>query len=78
MDEICDYMGVDPQKKSSLPFALICDANVTSPNGLSEVSAVVGGVIGQEIIKIASRNDIPFNNFYSYNALQSISRVVEL
>lgn len=36
---------------------------------LSPVCAVVGGVIGQEIIKAVSQRDAPHNNFFFYNGV---------
>jgi len=35
--------------------------------GLSPVCAVVGGVLGQEIIKAVSQKDAPHNNFFFFN-----------
>lgn len=34
---------------------------------LSPVCAIVGGVLGQEIIKAVSQKDAPHNNFFFYN-----------
>ena len=36
---------------------------------LSPVCAIVGGVIGQEIIKAVSQKDPPHNNFFFYNGV---------
>ncbi|VDH93396.1 ubiquitin-like 1-activating enzyme E1 A [Mytilus galloprovincialis] len=36
---------------------------------LSPVCAIVGGVIGQEIIKAVSQRDSPHNNFFFYNGV---------
>lgn len=36
---------------------------------LSPVCAIVGGVIGQEIIKAVSQKDTPHNNFFFYNGV---------
>ncbi|WAR19881.1 SAE1-like protein, partial [Mya arenaria] len=36
---------------------------------LSPVCAVVGGVLGQEIIKAVSQKDVPHNNFFFYNGV---------
>ncbi|XP_064602598.1 SUMO-activating enzyme subunit 1-like isoform X2 [Liolophura sinensis] len=37
---------------------------------LSPVCAVVGGVLGQEIIKAVSKKDQPHNNFFFYNGVE--------
>ena len=61
-----------------LPFSLLCDAALNDRKSCAEVSAVVGGVVGQEVIKIASRNDLPLNNFFAYSAIDSSGSVVSL
>merc|ERR1712018_1117311 len=38
---------------------------------LSPVAAIVGGVLGQEVIKVISNKDAPHNNFFLYNPLES-------
>jgi len=38
---------------------------------LSPVAAIVGGVLGQEVIKVISNRDAPHNNFFLYNPLES-------
>jgi ubiquitin-like 1-activating enzyme E1 A len=38
---------------------------------LSPVAAIVGGVLGQEIIKAISNKDAPHNNFFFYNPVES-------
>ncbi|XP_064407066.1 SUMO-activating enzyme subunit 1-like [Halichondria panicea] len=38
---------------------------------LSPVCAIVGGVLGQEIIKAISAKDIPYNNWFLYNGVNS-------
>lgn len=45
-------------------FASFCFAE------LSPVCAIVGGVIGQEIIKAVSLKDQPHNNFFFYNGVE--------
>ncbi|KAH3844301.1 SUMO-activating enzyme subunit 1-like [Dreissena polymorpha] len=37
---------------------------------LSPVCAVVGGILGQEIIKAVSQKDTPHNNFFFYNGVE--------
>eukprot|EP00092_Neocalanus_flemingeri_P021212 GFUD01022986.1.p1 GENE.GFUD01022986.1~~GFUD01022986.1.p1 ORF type:complete len:357 (+),score=108.13 GFUD01022986.1:47-1072(+) len=38
---------------------------------LSPVCAIVGGVLGQEVIKAISNKDAPHNNYFFYNPLES-------
>jgi ubiquitin-like 1-activating enzyme E1 A len=43
---------------------------------LSPVCAIVGGILGQQIIKVVTAKDEPFKNFFFYNAMMA-SGVVE-
>ncbi|XP_076463598.1 SUMO-activating enzyme subunit 1-like [Babylonia areolata] len=45
---------------------------------LSPVCAVVGGIIGQEIIKAVSQKDAPHNNFFFYNGTDDGGFVITL
>jgi molybdopterin/thiamine biosynthesis adenylyltransferase len=38
---------------------------------LSPVAAIVGGMLGQEVIKAISNKDAPHNNYFFYNPLES-------
>ena len=38
---------------------------------LAPVAAIVGGILGQEVIKAISNKDAPHNNFFFYNPLES-------
>lgn len=60
--EVLDKIGVSADKISD-DFATHCFAE------LSPVCAVVGGVLGQEIIKAVSHKDLPHNNFFFYNGV---------
>uniref|UniRef100_A0A0B6ZVH3 SUMO-activating enzyme subunit 1 n=1 Tax=Arion vulgaris TaxID=1028688 RepID=A0A0B6ZVH3_9EUPU len=42
---------------------------------LSPVCAIVGGVLGQEIIKAVSQKDAPINNFFLYNGVNNEAMV---
>jgi len=42
-------------------------ANATSE--LSPVCAILGGILGQEVIKVLSGKEDPLSNFFFYNAL---------
>ncbi|XP_071079593.1 SUMO-activating enzyme subunit 1-like [Haliotis cracherodii] len=57
-----DRLKVD-KKYVPEDFASFCFAE------LSPVCAVVGGVLGQEIIKAVSQKDQPHNNFFFYNGI---------
>jgi len=45
---------------------------------ISAVSCIVGGILGQEIIKAVSGNDAPHNNFFFYDGLESSGLVDHL
>lgn len=45
---------------------------------LSPVCAIVGGILGQEIIKAVSHKDAPHNNFFFYNGLDDGGIVTSL
>eukprot|EP00761_Pharyngomonas_kirbyi_P001504 gb/GECH01001508.1/.p1 GENE.gb/GECH01001508.1/~~gb/GECH01001508.1/.p1 ORF type:complete len:343 (+),score=89.38 gb/GECH01001508.1/:1-1029(+) len=44
---------------------------------LSPVSAVVGGLLGQEIIKVISRKGEPVNNYFIYDGLEMFAGFIE-
>lgn len=73
--ELGAKLQIEPE---ALPLTYLADAAFNTQKGNAEVAAVLGGVIGQEVIKIASRNDLPFNNFFSYNAVDCVASVVSL
>jgi len=45
---------------------------------LNPVCAVIGGIAGQEIVKVICKNDEPFNNFLFYNLLESSGVVQQI
>ncbi|KAL3860740.1 hypothetical protein ACJMK2_010815 [Sinanodonta woodiana] len=45
---------------------------------LHTVSAFIGGVAAQEVIKVITRQFVPFNNTYIYNAMKQTSITLEL
>lgn len=59
---VLEKIGV-PLDKITDDFATHCFAE------LSPVCAIVGGVLGQEIIKAVSHKDLPHNNFFFYNGV---------
>jgi len=63
-DETLKSMSVPVEKISDELLSLLFSE-------LSPVCAIVGGVMGQEIIKAISNKDAPHNNFFFYNPLES-------
>lgn len=45
---------------------------------LSPVCAIVGGVLGQEVIKALSQHGEPHNNFFLFNPNNISGRVIHL
>jgi len=41
------------------------------------VCAVFGGIVGQEIIKIISRDSIPIENYFVYDGIETFSGFIE-
>lgn len=62
-DEVMKELNVDVKL---LPdeFASHCTAQV------SPVCAIVGGIVGQEVVKAVSGKDAPLNNFFFYDGLE--------
>lgn len=62
-DEVMKELNLD---QTLLPdeFASHCTAQV------SPVCAIVGGVVGQEVVKAVSGKDAPLNNFFFYDGLE--------
>lgn len=62
-DEIMKELNLDV---TLLPeeFAFYCTAEV------SPVCAIVGGIVGQEVVKAVSGRDAPLNNFFFYNGVE--------
>ena len=44
-------------------------------SALSPVCAITGGILAQEIIKAVSQRDVPHNNFFFYNGLETSGMV---
>ncbi|XP_045164557.2 SUMO-activating enzyme subunit 1-like [Mercenaria mercenaria] len=61
--EVLEQVGVNSDLIDD-EFASKCFAE------LSPVCAIVGGVLGQEIIKAVSHKDAPHNNFFFYNGVE--------
>jgi len=45
---------------------------------LSPVCAIVGGILGQQIIKVLTAKDEPFQNFFIYDALTASGNVDDI
>jgi len=44
-------------------------------SALSPVCAITGGILAQEVIKAVSQRDVPHNNFFFYNGLETSGMV---
>ncbi|KAI9204917.1 uncharacterized protein BJ171DRAFT_598927 [Polychytrium aggregatum] len=42
------------------------------------VCAIVGGLLAQEILKVVSKKELPFNNYYCYYALEGVGYVMKV
>lgn len=74
-----DHVAEDKETLKELKTSILNKLKVTNKQvvpedfaehcfaGLSPVCAVVGGVLGQEIIKAVSQKDAPHNNFFFFN-----------
>lgn len=51
------------------------DFTVHCVSALSPVCAITGGILAQEVIKAVSQRDIPHNNFFFYNGLETSGTV---
>ncbi|KAI8902474.1 hypothetical protein BC833DRAFT_573667 [Globomyces pollinis-pini] len=45
---------------------------------LSPVCAIVGGFLGQEILKVLARKEVPFNNFFCHDAHQATAQLMKI
>ncbi|KAM9327004.1 SUMO-activating enzyme subunit 1 [Gastrophryne carolinensis] len=63
-NDLLDSMHVNPDQLAE-DFASYCFSE------MAPVCAVVGGVLGQEIVKALSQRDAPHNNFFFFNGLTS-------
>ncbi|KPJ09562.1 SUMO-activating enzyme subunit 1 [Papilio machaon] len=63
-------------KELSLPVGFISDALFTDVFGIvSGAAAVVGGVIGQEVVKAMSQREPPHNNMFFFNPVKCVGFV---
>jgi len=61
--------------EKSFPNDLLSSLIKSIGNEISPICAILGGIAGQEIIKIICKNDEPFNNFFFYNAMEGTGTV---
>ncbi|KAJ3080780.1 SUMO-activating enzyme subunit 1 [Quaeritorhiza haematococci] len=69
-DEFLQKSKVKPEY-NVLPDELVRDFARMARTELCPVNAIMGGVIAQEIIRVLSGKDCPFNNFFCFNGLDS-------
>lgn len=69
--EVLEQIGV-PADLIQDEFASKCFAE------LSPVCAIVGGILGQEVIKAVSHKDAPHNNFFFYNGVEGSGLVDQI
>ncbi|XP_063793713.1 SUMO-activating enzyme subunit 1 isoform X2 [Pseudophryne corroboree] len=63
-NDLLDSLGVNPDMLAE-DFASYCFSE------MAPVCAVVGGVLGQEIVKALSQRDTPHNNFFFFDGIKS-------
>ncbi|KAG8553110.1 hypothetical protein GDO81_003274 [Engystomops pustulosus] len=63
-NDLLDSLGVNPDMLTD-DFASFCFSE------MAPVCAVVGGVLGQELVKALSQRDAPHNNFFFFDGLKS-------
>ena len=67
-ESLCASHGVDPSFADRASVERVA-AELASPAGISPVCAIVGGIVGQEVIKAISGKDRPICNWFFYDAL---------
>jgi len=61
----------DVMKELNLDLALLPDEFASHcASQVSPVCAIVGGIVGQEVVKAVSGKDAPLNNFFFYDGLE--------
>lgn len=74
--EILLRMRDELVKELSLPVGFISDSLLTDVFGIvSGAAAVVGGVIGQEVVKAVSQREPPHNNMFFFNPVKCVGFV---
>lgn len=66
--EVLKSLGID-QDWLDLDFTAHC------VSALSPACAITGGILAQEVIKAVSQRDVPHNNFFFYNGLETSGMV---
>ncbi|XP_045501890.1 SUMO-activating enzyme subunit 1 [Colias croceus] len=74
--EIIFRMRDELVKELNLPVGFVSDALLTDVFGIvSGAAAVLGGVIGQEIVKAVSQREPPHNNMFFFNPVKCVGFV---
>jgi ubiquitin-like 1-activating enzyme E1 A len=66
-----DYLTKVQVSTSFVPLSLLMDLVRLQNMELSPAAAIVGGFLGQEILKVLSRKEVPFNNFFCHDSINS-------
>jgi len=74
--QMYNKLSSSPLSEADKGFGLFKEVSRLAGIELSPVCAILGGISAQEIIKILTVSDEPFNNFFFYNAKEG-SGVVE-
>jgi hypothetical protein len=64
------FLQVDP---TLVPFSLLADLSRCWTKELSAPSAIVGGFLGQEVLKVLSQKEVPFDNFFCHDAMEAVA-----
>lgn len=68
----------DPALKEIVGKALNNEFELVMNPPFPAACSIVGGVLSQEAIKALSQNDVPFQNFFAYNAVDAMGYVYDL
>ncbi|KAJ3044023.1 hypothetical protein HDV00_003552 [Rhizophlyctis rosea] len=71
-----EYMAEVKADPSLLPDNVVRTFAQTARAEISPVCAVLGGLLGQEILKVLAANGAPINNFFAYDAFEPMGRIV--
>lgn len=69
--EVCAAAGVDP---SALPDDQLA-AYASAAEDMPAINAVVGGVLGNEVIRAAGGRDAPLHNFFLFSLAEGVGAV---
>ena len=66
-----DYLTQVQVSTSYVPVSFLMDLVRLQNVELSPPAAIIGGFLGQEILKVLSRKEVPFNKFFCHDAINS-------